>query len=79
MRMCYAAVAVVTDMDAGVESGAGVGQEEVFATFAANIDRVKVLLAEALTRLPEPGADCGCASWADGLELPYEVPGLTPR
>ena len=32
--MCYAAIALVTDMDAGVESGEGVGQEEVFAMFA---------------------------------------------
>lgn len=79
MRMCYAAIAVVTDMDAGVETGGGVGQDEVFATFAANIDRLKGLLAEALTRLPEPGEGCRCSSWADGLELPYEVPGLTPR
>ena len=34
MRMCYSAVALVTDMDAGVEAGEGVGQAEVFAMFA---------------------------------------------
>ena len=32
--MCYAAIALVTDMDAGVETGSGVGQAEVFAAFA---------------------------------------------
>ena len=32
LQMCYAAIALVTDMDAGVESGQGVGQAEVFAT-----------------------------------------------
>jgi 5'-methylthioadenosine phosphorylase len=74
LRMCYAAVAVVTDMDAGVASGEGVGQEEVFATFAANIDRLKELLADVLRDLPEPGTGCACSSWADGLALPYEVP-----
>ena len=41
LRMCYSALALVTDMDAGVEAGEGVGQAEVFAMFAANIERVK--------------------------------------
>jgi 5'-methylthioadenosine phosphorylase len=34
MQLCYAPLALVTDMDAGVETGEGVGQEEVFAMFA---------------------------------------------
>ena len=41
LRMCYSALALVTDMDAGVEAGEGVGQAEVFAMFAANIERLK--------------------------------------
>jgi len=24
--------------------------------------------------LPTPGEGCGCASWADGLDLPYQLP-----
>ena len=72
LRMCYSAVALVTDMDAGVESGEGVGQAEVFAMFARNIDRLKDLLAGVVGDLPEPGAGCACASWADGIDLPYE-------
>ncbi len=76
LQMCYSAVALVTDMDAGVESGDGVGQAEVFAMFAANIDRVKAILAGVVGRLPEPGAgECACSSWAEGMELPYEIPG----
>ncbi|QWC84935.1 S-methyl-5'-thioadenosine phosphorylase [Nocardioidaceae bacterium] len=74
MRMCYAAIALVTDMDAGVESGEGVGQEEVFALFAKNIDRLKTLIAGVIADLPDP-AGCSCASWADGMELTYEIPG----
>jgi 5'-methylthioadenosine phosphorylase len=74
MQMCYAAVALVTDMDAGVESGQGVGQAEVFAMFARSIDRLKALLAHVVAALPEPGVGCGCASWAEGLTLPYELP-----
>ena len=52
MRMCYSAVALVTDMDAGVEAGEGVGQAEVFAMFAANIERLKGILAAVLGDLP---------------------------
>jgi 5'-methylthioadenosine phosphorylase len=76
MLMCYAAIALVTDMDAGVTSGEGVGQEEVFAMFALNIDRLKRLLTDTVPQLPEAGRDCGCVRWADGLRLPYQVPGL---
>jgi 5'-methylthioadenosine phosphorylase len=75
LRLCYAAVALVTDMDAGAETGQGVGQAEVFAMFAANIDRLKTILADVVDRLPAAGEGCSCASWADGLELPYDVPG----
>ena len=74
MRQCYAAIALVTDMDAGVEAGSGVGQEEVFALFRANLERLKGLLTRTIETLPDPDG-CGCSSWADGLELTYEVPG----
>jgi 5'-methylthioadenosine phosphorylase len=74
LLLCYAPLALVTDMDAGVESGAGVGQEEVFATFARNIGRLKDLLAGVVGALPAPGEDCACASWADGIDLSYELP-----
>lgn len=73
LRMCYAAIALVTDMDAGAESGHGVGQEEVFALFRANLDRLTGLLTGAIERLPDP-VGCTCSTWADGLELTYEVP-----
>jgi 5'-methylthioadenosine phosphorylase len=74
LQICYAAVALVTDMDAGVASGEGVGQEEVFATFARNVERLKGLLSATIGTLPDP-TGCSCATWADGLELAYEVPG----
>jgi 5'-methylthioadenosine phosphorylase len=74
LRQCYTAVALVTDMDAGVEAGSGVGQEEVFALFARNIDRLKGLLTTVIGRLPDPGG-CTCSTWAEGIDLTYEVPG----
>ena len=54
MRQCYAAIALVTDMDAGAESGEGVGQDEVFALFKANLERLTGLLTDAIAALPDP-------------------------
>lgn len=73
MRLCYAALALVTDMDAGVEEGAGVGQEDVFALFAANVERLKQTVGSMIATLPDPSG-CACSSWADGIELGYDVP-----
>ena len=70
LRMCYATIALVTDMDAGAESGAGVSQEEVFALFRANLERLKGVLSRAVAGLPDPEG-CTCSSWADGIELTY--------
>ncbi len=74
LRMCYAAIALVTDMDAGAEHGHGVGQEEVFALFRQNLDRLTGLLSATIAGLPSPDG-CSCSTWADGIELTYEVPG----
>jgi 5'-methylthioadenosine phosphorylase len=74
MRQCYTAIALVTDMDAGVEAGSGVGQDEVFAMFRQNLERLKGLLTDTVASLPDPEG-CTCSTWADGLELTYEVPG----
>lgn len=72
-QLCYAAIALVTDLDAGVSTGHGVSQDEVFAMFERNIDRVKDILTEVLADLPDP-AGCSCSTWAEGLELTYDVP-----
>ena len=72
LRLCYAAVAVVTDMDAGAVSGDGVGQAEVFALFAQSLDRLRGVLVQVVAAAPDP-AGCGCATWADDLELTYLV------
>ena len=74
MRQCYTAIALVTDLDAGVETGSGVSQEEVFALFAGNLERLKTLLTDTVSLLPDPRG-CTCSSWADGIELTYDVPG----
>jgi 5'-methylthioadenosine phosphorylase len=73
LLMCYSAIALVTDMDAGVESGEGVAQAEVFAMFGKFIDRLKELLVATIADLPDPDG-CPCATWADDVELTYELP-----
>jgi 5'-methylthioadenosine phosphorylase len=74
MRICYAALALVTDMDAGVETGQGVGQAEVFARFEANLARLGELLTTAVSSLEDPDG-CSCSAWADDITLTYDVPG----
>jgi len=73
MQLCYAAIALVTDMDAGAESGEGVGQEDVFALFKANLERLTGLLTRAIDTLPDPRG-CSCSTWADGIDLTYDIP-----
>ena len=44
LALPYAAVALVTDYDAGVDGAEPVTQEAVFAFFERNVDRVRELL-----------------------------------
>jgi 5'-methylthioadenosine phosphorylase len=74
MRQCYTAIALVTDMDAGTGVGEAVDQEHVFALFRANLDRLAGLLTRAIAALPPPDG-CSCSTWADGVDLTYEIPG----
>jgi 5'-methylthioadenosine phosphorylase len=73
MRQCYAAIALVTDLDAGVEVGSGVDQAEVFAIFAQNLERLRAMLSDAIAALPDPDG-CGCETWAEGIDLTYAIP-----
>lgn len=73
LALCYTAIALVTDLDAGVEGGHGVTQEEVFRVFADNTAVLRQLLLDVVTTLPaERGCPCGNA--LDGLTLPVELP-----
>ncbi|HZE41929.1 MAG TPA: S-methyl-5'-thioadenosine phosphorylase [Stackebrandtia sp.] len=63
LGLCYTPLCLVTDMDAGFETGEGVTQEEVFAAFKANVDKLRAVVARLVARLPIPRA-CDCASLA---------------
>jgi 5'-methylthioadenosine phosphorylase len=73
LGVCYSTLALVTDLDAGIGAGEGVGQAEVFAMFAQNLERLKALLGRVVAGLPDP-AGCTCSTWMDGIDLPYALP-----
>ncbi len=73
LGVCYATLALVTDLDAGIEVGEGVGQAEVFAMFEQNVERLKSLLERVIAGMPDP-AGCSCSTWMDGIDLPFELP-----
>jgi 5'-methylthioadenosine phosphorylase len=60
LALCYTTLALVTDLDAGVEEGTGVTHTQVLAAFAANLPRMRDLLVETLERLPAHQGDCPC-------------------
>ncbi|MFI8456695.1 S-methyl-5'-thioadenosine phosphorylase [Kitasatospora sp. NPDC085464] len=66
LGLCYSSVALVTDLDAGVESGEGVTHGEVLEAFARNVDRLRTVLFKALERLPLL-RECACPHALDGL------------
>ncbi len=74
LGLCYTSVALVTDLDAGLEHGDGVTHEEVLRVFAQNIVGVRELLVDALRELPGPDADCTCRHATDGQRLPFDLP-----
>jgi 5'-methylthioadenosine phosphorylase len=73
LEMCYAAIALVTDLDAGVESGQGVKAVDVFAQFEKNIELFKKLVGEAIDRVGDDRACTHCLPHA-GVTLPIELP-----
>jgi len=74
LALCYVPLALVTDLDAGLEEGEGVTQAEVFEVFAANIKRLRDLVATIIAALPAAREDDLCAHALDGIALPFPLP-----
>src|SRR5580704_15810095 len=74
LALCYVPLALVTDTDAGVDEGEGVTQAEVFEVFAANIKRLRDLVARIIAALPAEREDDLCAHALDGITLPFDLP-----
>src|SRR3954451_228349 len=73
LAMCLTGVSLVTDLDAGVDTGEGVTHAEVLEVFGRNVERLRSLLETALTLLPDDD-NCPCQHALDGLRLPFELP-----
>lgn len=78
LAMCYTTVCMITDHDAGIDTGEAVTHAEVLRVFAGNIERLKGLLRKVVAALPAPETDgeatCSCRHALDGSELPFELP-----
>jgi len=61
LGLCYTTLALVTDLDAGVEAGEGVTHTDVLAAFAENLPKLRALLVATLEALPAVQGDCSCA------------------
>lgn len=71
LEICYSAIALVTDLDAGVEAGGGVTVENVIEEFAKNIEPFKALVREAVGRVEADNTCQECLSHT-GMPLPFE-------
>ncbi|WP_327290721.1 S-methyl-5'-thioadenosine phosphorylase [Streptomyces sp. NBC_01198] len=73
LGLCYTSLTLVTDLDAGADTGEGVAHEEVLEVFAANVGRMRDVLFEVIGALP--GNDerkCLCVEALGGQD-----PGIT--
>jgi 5'-methylthioadenosine phosphorylase len=73
LEICYAAIALVTDLDAGVAAGEGVKAVDVFAEFEKNIEPFKGRVREAIGRVDADRTCTHCLPHT-GVTLPIELP-----
>ncbi|WP_067646703.1 S-methyl-5'-thioadenosine phosphorylase [Nocardia harenae] len=73
LEMCYAAVALVTDLDAGLEEGDGVHAVDVFAEFQRNLAPFKELVRRAVAAT-DGTRTCPRCRVHEGVRLPFELP-----
>jgi 5'-methylthioadenosine phosphorylase len=74
LGICYAAVAVVTDYDSGLDDRpdeAPVTQDQVFALFAKHLPDLRDLLVRTIAKVPA-SRSCACMAATNG------IPPVTP-
>jgi 5'-methylthioadenosine phosphorylase len=73
LEICYAAIALVTDLDAGVAHGEGVKTVDVMVEFDKNIEPFKQRVRDAIGRIAVE-RDCTHCLSHTGVTLPFELP-----
>ncbi|MEO3976163.1 S-methyl-5'-thioadenosine phosphorylase [Streptomyces sp. CAU 1734] len=75
LALCYTSLSLVTDLDAGAETGDGVSHTEVMRVFGENVGRLREVLFDAVAALPATAErDCLCVRAHDGWNLGIELP-----
>ncbi|MFI5667190.1 S-methyl-5'-thioadenosine phosphorylase [Streptomyces sp. NPDC051704] len=75
LGLCYTSMALVTDLDAGAETGEGVSHTEVLKVFGENVGRLREVLFDAVSALPATESrSCLCTHAHDGWDLGIELP-----
>ena len=79
LALCYTAVSLVTDHDAGVAGEREVSQADVLRIFGEHLDELKGLLRDVVADLPayedDATATCSCRRVLDEMTLPFVLPG----
>ncbi|MFB1048640.1 S-methyl-5'-thioadenosine phosphorylase [Streptomyces chrestomyceticus] len=75
LALCYTSLSLVTDLDAGTETGEGVSHEEVLEVFGRNVGRLREVLFDAVGALPATAErTCACADAHAGWDLGIPLP-----
>lgn len=73
LALCYTAIALVTDLDAGIEGGEPVTQADVFRFFGESTARLRHLLHDVVAALPTERS-CPCAAALEGIDVELVLP-----
>jgi 5'-methylthioadenosine phosphorylase len=72
LAICYTAIALVTDGDAGDDQARAVTQELVFRRLSESVAQVRSILTSVIAQQTST-RDCMCAKALDGIELPASI------
>lgn len=73
LEICYAAIALVTDLDAGVDADSAVRAVDVFAEFERHMVPFRELVREAIANVDAERTCRNCRAH-EGVQLPFELP-----
>ncbi|NUS10718.1 MAG: S-methyl-5'-thioadenosine phosphorylase [Streptomyces sp.] len=75
LGLCYTSLNLVTDLDAGADTGEGVAHEEVLEVFAANVGRMRDVLFDVIGALPDSDErKCLCVDGIGGQDPGIPLP-----